>query len=177
MFCFQCQETAKNRGRTGKGVCGKPEETANLQDLLICVLKGIAVYGEKAKETGINDKEIGLFVAQALFSTITNVNWDNDRFVVMIKEALKQRETFKDRFLIAYKEKYEKLHHCATWFADNAAEFNEKAKSVGVLSTEDEDIRSLRELLIIGLKGIAAYAALLRFEKEEIYDFLMEALS
>ena len=185
MFCFQCQETAKNTGCTVKGVCGKSEETANLQDLLIYALRGIAVYGEKAKELGIHDKETGIFVAQALFTTITNANWDNDRFVAMIKEALKQREILKDKFLTAYKEKNgkdfdEKLHHSAAWFADNVAEFNEKAKSVGVLSTEDEDVRSLRELLIIGLKGVAAYAdhaALLGCEKEDIYDFLMQALA
>ncbi len=185
MFCFQCQETAKNTGCTIKGVCGKPEETANLQDLLIYVLRGIAVYGEKAKELGIPDKKTGLFVAQALFTTITNGNWDNDRFVAMIKEALKRREALKDKFLAAYKEKNgkdfdENLHHSATWFSDDVAEFNEKAKSVGVLSTEDEDVRSLRELLIIGLKGVAAYAdhaAILGFEKEDIYDFLMEALA
>ena len=185
MFCFQCQETAKNTGCTIKGVCGKPEETANLQDLLIYALRGIAVYGEKAKELGIYDKETGLFIAQALFTTITNANWDNNRFVAMIKEALKLREALKDKFLAAYKEKNgknfdENLHHSATWFSDDLAEFNEKAKSVGVLSTEDEDVRSLRELLIIGLKGVAAYAdhaAILGFEKEDIYDFLMEALA
>ena len=184
MFCFQCQETAKNTGCTVRGVCGKPEETANLQDLLIYTLRGIAVYGEKAKELGIHDKETGLFVAQGLFATITNANWDNDRFVSLIKEALKQREALKEKFLTAYKEKNgkdfdENLHDSATWFSDNAAGFNEKAKSVGVLSTEDEDVRSLRELLIIGLKGIAAYvehAAILGLEKEDIYDFLMEAL-
>jgi hydroxylamine reductase len=185
MFCFQCQETAKNTGCTIKGMCGKPEETANLQDLLIYVLRGIAVYGEKAKELGIYDKETGLFIAQALFTTITNANWDNDRFVAIIKEALKHREALKDKFLAAYKEKNgkdfdENLHHSATWFSDDAAEFNEKAKTVGVLSTVDEDVRSLRELLIIGLKGVAAYAdhaAILGFEKEDIYDFLMEALA
>ena len=185
MFCFQCQETAKNTGCTVKGVCGKPEETANLQDLLIYVLRGIAVYGEKAKELGIPDKKTGLFVAQALFTTITNTNWDDDRFIAKIKEALKRREALKDKFLAAYKEKTgkdfdENLHHSATWFSDDVAEFNEKAKSVGVLSTEDEDVRSLRELLIIGLKGVAAYAdhaAILGFEKEDIYDFLMEALA
>jgi len=166
MFCFQCQETAKNKGCTVKGVCGKPEDTANLQDLLIYVLRGIAVYGEKAKELGI-------------------ANWDNDRFIDMIKEALKHREALKDKFLAAYKEKYgkdfdENLHHSATWFSDDVAEFQEKAKSVGVLATEDEDVRSLRELLILGLKGIAAYAdhaAILGFEKDEIYNFLMEGLA
>jgi len=185
MFCFQCQETAKNTGCTVKGVCGKPEETANLQDLLIYALRGIAVYGEKAKELGIHDKETGLFVAQGLFTTITNANWDNDRFVALIKEAFKQRDALKEKFLVAYKEKNgkdfdEKLHDSAIWFSDNADEFNEKAKSVGVLSTENEDVRSLRELLIIGLKGVAAYAdhaALLGFEKEAIYDFIMEALA
>ncbi len=185
MFCFQCQETAKNTGCTIKGVCGKPEETANLQDLLIYVLRGIAVYGEKAKELGINDKETGLFIAQALFTTITNANWDNDRFIALIKDALKHRDALKDKFLAAYKEKNgkdfdENLHHSATWFSDDVTEFNEKAKSVGVQSTEDEDVRSLRELLIIGLKGVAAYAdhaAILGFEKDDIYDFLMEALA
>ena len=74
MFCFQCQETAKNTGCTVKGVCGKPEDTANFQDLLIYVLRGIAVYGQKACELGISNKENGLFAAQALFATITNAN-------------------------------------------------------------------------------------------------------
>ena len=185
MFCFQCQETAKNEGCTIKGVCGKPEDTANLQDLLIYVLRGIAVYGEKGSELGVSNKENGLFAAQALFTTITNANWDDDRFVEMIKEGLKRREALKDKVLAAYKEKNGKdfdgkLHHSATWFSDDVAEFEEKAKSVGVLATENEDVRSLRELLIIGLKGIAAYAdhaAILGFEKDEIYDFIMEALA
>ena len=185
MFCFQCQETAKNEGCTIKGVCGKPEDTANLQDLLIYVLRGIAVYGEKGSELGVSNKENGLFAAQALFTTITNANWDNDRFVAMVREGLKRRDQIKEKFLAAYKEKNgkdfdEKLHDSATWFSDDVAEFEEKAKSVGVLATENEDVRSLRELLIIGLKGIAAYAdhaAILGFEKDEIYDFIMEALA
>ncbi|MBW1837881.1 MAG: hydroxylamine reductase [Deltaproteobacteria bacterium] len=182
MFCFQCQETAKNTGCTVKGVCGKPEETANLQDLLIHVLKGIAVYGEKL---GIPDKETGLFVAQALFTTITNANWDNERFVALIREGLQRRDQLRDKFLAAYKEKNardfdEPLHDSATWFSDDVAGFDEKAKSVGVLATENEDVRSLRELLVIGLKGIAAYAdhaAILGLEKDEIYTFIMEALA
>jgi len=185
MFCYQCQETAKNEGCTVKGMCGKPGETANLQDLLIYALRGLAVYAEKAKELGISDKEDGLFVSQALFATITNANFDNDRIIELIKEALNHRETLKEKFLAAYKEKNsrdfdEPLHHSATWFSDDVAEFHEKAKSVGVLATENEDVRSLRELLIIGAKGIAAYAdhaAVLGFEKDEIYDFFMEALA
>ncbi|MCP3951674.1 MAG: hydroxylamine reductase [Desulfobacterales bacterium] len=176
MFCFQCQETAKNTGCTVKGVCGKPEETANLQDLLIYVLRGIAVYSEKAKELGIDDNGNGLFVAQGLFTTITNANWDNDRFIELIKEALTRREAIKN----SLGKEFDDLHHSATWYSDDAAEFYEKARSVGVLATDNEDVRSLRELLIIGLKGVAAYAdhaALLGFEKDEIYDFIMEALA
>ncbi len=185
MFCFQCQETAKNTGCTIKGVCGKPEETANLQDLFIHVLRGIAVYREKLEEFGISDKETGLFTAQGLFATITNANWDDDWFVTKIREGLKRRDQLKDSFLAAYREKNSKdfdepLHDSATWFSDDPAEFEEKAKSVGVLATENEDVRSLRELLIIGLKGIAAYAehaATLGKEKDEIYNFIMEALA
>ena len=185
MFCFQCQETAKNEGCTVKGMCGKPEETANLQDLLIYTLRGLAVYGEKAKELGLSDMKDGLFVAQALFATITNANFDNDRIIDLIKEALNRKETLKEKFLAAYKEKNgrdfdEAVHHSATWFSDSEAEFHEKAKSVGVLATDNEDVRSLRELLIIGVKGIAAYAdhaAILGYEKDDIYDFFMEALA
>ncbi len=185
MFCFQCQETARNTGCTVKGVCGKPEDTANLQDLLIYALRGLAVYEEKAGELGISNTENGLFAAQALFTTITNANWDDDRFVALIKETLKRRETLKDKVSAAYKEKNgkdfdESLHHSATWFSDTLSEFQEKAKTIGVLATENEDVRSLRELLIIGLKGIAAYAdhaAILGVEKDEIYNFIMEALA
>jgi len=177
MFCFQCQETAKNTGCTVKGVCGKPEETANLQDLLINVLRGIAVYSEKAKELGFDYKGNGLFVAQALFTTITNANWDNDRFIEMIREGLRRRELLKEK---CGKDVDDGLPAAATWFSDDMNGFQEMAKSVGVLATENEDVRSLRELLIIGLKGIAAYAdhaAILGFEKDEIYDFIMEALA
>jgi hydroxylamine reductase len=185
MFCYQCQETAKNEGCTVKGMCGKTGETADLQDLLIYALRGFAVYAEKAKELGISVKKDGLFVAQALFATITNANFDNDRIIELIKETLNHREALKEKFLAAYKEKNgrdfeETQHHSATWFSDDETEFHDKAKSVGVLATENEDVRSLRELLVIGVKGIAAYAdhaAVLGFEKDEIYDFFMEALA
>jgi len=185
MFCFQCQETAKNTGCTVKGVCGKPEDTANLQDLLIYVLRGISVYGEKAKDFDIFDKASGLFIAQALFATITNANWDNQRFIWLIKEGLRIREELKTKFFTVYKEKNgrefsESLHDSAVWYSTDEAEFHEKAKEVGVLATENEDVRSLRELLIIGLKGIAAYAdhaAILGHEQNDIYEFIMEALA
>jgi hydroxylamine reductase len=185
MFCFQCQETAKNTGCTVKGMCGKPEDLANLNDLLIYVLRGISIYGEKARGLGVADKKADMFIAESLFSTITNVNWKNEWFVNEIREGLKIREELKNRFLAAYKEKKGEefsgeLHGSATWYSDDEAEFNEKAKSVGVLATENEDVRSLRELLIIGLKGVAAYAdhaAILGHDDDAIYSFFMEALA
>ncbi|MCK5680988.1 hydroxylamine reductase [bacterium] len=184
MFCFQCQETAKNQGCTIKGVCGKQDDTANLQDLLIHNLKGIAVYGVKLKEFGIQDQETALFVAQALFTTITNANFDNDSLTSYIKESLERKKSIQAKFLTAWKDKNGQdfdgsLPDAATWFSENSADFAEKAKSIGVLATENEDVRSLRELLIIGLKGIAAYlehAATLGYEDDTVYDFLMEAL-
>ena len=185
MFCFQCQETAKNQGCTVKGMCGKPEETANLQDLLIHVLKGIGVYGEKAAELGVLDRNTGKSVSESLFSTITNVNWVDDWFVARIKEGLKVREDIKSKFLAAYQEKSgkafsEALPDAATWSSQDASTFQTKAREVGIQATENEDVRSLRELLIIGLKGVAAYAdhaAILGYEKDNIYQFMMEALA
>jgi hydroxylamine reductase len=176
MFCFQCQETAKNQGCTIAGVCGKKAGTANLQDLLIYVLRGISIYGEKATELGELDKKVGLFIAQSLFTTITNANFDNERFITQIKEGLEIRDELK----VKYGDKIKgKLHDSAVWFSDDIKEFHKKAAEVGVLSQKNEDVRSLRELLIIGLKGVSAYAdhaAMLGFEDEKIYDFLMEAL-
>jgi hydroxylamine reductase len=185
MFCFQCQETAKNTGCTVKGMCGKPEDLANLHDLLIYVLRGISIYGEKARELGVVDKRADIFIAESLFSTITNVNWKNEWFVDEIRKGLKIREELKTNFLAAYREKNGEefsgeLHDSATWYSDDEAEFHEKAKSVGILATENEDVRSLRELLVIGLKGVAAYAdhaAILGHEDDAIYSFFMEALA
>ena len=180
MFCFQCQETAKNQGCTVRGMCGKVEETANLQDLLIFVTKGIAVYGEKAKELGISIQKEGHFIGQALFATITNANWDDDRFIALVREGLQVREALKAKVLAKQADALGDLPDAAIWTSDSPEEFAAKAKEVGVLSTANEDVRSLRELLVIGLKGIAAYgdhAAVLGFEKEDIYGFYMEALA
>jgi len=172
MFCYQCQEAIKNAGCTQAGACGKKEKTANLQDLLLYVLKGIAIV---VKKSGV-DKKVGLFITQSLFATVTNANFDDERFVALIREGLKIREDFKKKNNIVNDGK---LHDAATWHADDVNAFYEKAKGIGVLSTKNEDIRSLRELLIYGVKGIAAYshhAAILGYEKKEIYDFIVEAL-
>ncbi len=176
MFCYQCQETIKNTGCTKAGACGKKEQTANLQDLLIYVLRGIAVYAQKAKEKGIKDNSSGLFTARALFATITNANFDDERIIALIREGLTIRSELKEKGGISANEP---LHDAALWYADDLSAFYDKAKEVGVLSTENEDVRSLRELLIYGLKGLAAYtdhAAVLGFQNEEIYEFIMEAL-
>ncbi len=185
MFCYQCQETANNEGCTVVGVCGKTDEVANLQDLLIYVLKGISVYAEKARELGIYDEETGIFIAKSLFSTITNVNFDPVIFDNMIKDALQVREEMKNKFEEAYQAKYGKsfdgeLPEMATWYSDDVAEFRTKGQLVGVLSTTNEDVRSLRELLTYGLKGIAAYvehANVLNERDPEVFAFLQEGLA
>jgi hydroxylamine reductase len=179
MFCFQCQETAKNEACTIKGVCGKPEETADLQDLLIYVCKGISVFGEKLQEKGTVDREAGNFICKALFTTITNVAWSDDVIIDRIKEALKVRESVKAKLggdLPA------SLPDCATWSSDDKDEIMAKALSdeVRITAAENEDVRSLRELLVIGSKGIAAYAdhaAVLGQESDDIYGFLMQGLA
>ncbi len=185
MYCFQCQECAQNKACTVRGACGKPENTANLQDLLIFALKGIAVWSEKAAEYGVADKGDGLFVAQGLFATITNANWDDDRFVALTRQALDRRDAVRDRFLAAYTARNDRafdeaMPDAATWTATEVVDFHKKALTVGILATENEDVRSLRELLVIGLKGIAAYAdhaAMLNYEDEGIYNFIMTAMA
>ncbi|MDP8216735.1 MAG: hydroxylamine reductase [Candidatus Kaelpia imicola] len=177
MFCYQCQETINNTGCTKSGACGKREQTANLQDLLVYVLKSTAVYAQKTKENGIKDNSAGLFTARALFATITNTNFDDQRIIILIREGLTIRDELKERSGILADET---LHDDALRHGDDVAAFYDKAEEVGVLSTENEDLRSLRELLIYGLKGLAAYtdhAAILGFEKEEIYEFIMEGLA
>lgn len=184
MFCFQCQETAKNTGCTVKGMCGKPEETANLQDLLIFILKGIAVYGEQLDQMGAADRDNDDFIVESLFSTITNAAWDDARFSEAIQEGLRRRDRIRAKFLETYKAKNGRdfdgaLPDAAVW-SGAADTFAEKAKAVGILATENEDVRSLREMLTIGLKGIAAYAdhaAILGYRKPEINAFMHTALA
>ncbi len=152
---------------------------------LFSITTGISVYGENLKELGAADRTNDDFISQGLFATITNSNWDDARFSAMIQEGLQRRDQIWSKFLATYKEKNgndfdEALPEAATWTANDPAAFTEKAKSVGILATENEDVRSLRELLIIGLKGVAAYAdhaAILGFQKDEINDFIMEALA
>ena len=172
MFCYQCQETLKNRGCTINGICGKKGNTANLQDLLIYTVKGISIVAEKA---GTVDKEVGHYVAKALFTTITNTSFDDDRLIDIIKQGLAIRDEIKDKYNVSGN-----LHDSVVWNAETKDEFLKKAETVGVLTTENEDVRSLRELLIYGLKGIAAYAdhaAVLGFEDGSVFDYLIEGMA
>lgn len=176
MFCFQCQETAGNKGCSfRKGVCGKPANTANLMDVLIYSLRGLSLAALKAKKQDKLENNPGLFIAKSLFATITNANFDENRIISLIKETLSRRDSIKSKI-----EMPDNPHDSLEWTGETIEDFQEKAKSVGVLSTEDEDTRSLRELLIYGCKGISAYydhAAILGFTDDEITDFIMEALA
>ncbi|MDD3117061.1 MAG: hydroxylamine reductase [Victivallaceae bacterium] len=175
MFCYQCQETCRNTGCTIKGMCGKESSTANFMDVLIHALRGIAVASERSGKPV--DNETGAFIAESLFVTITNANFSNERITAKIKEALAVR----DRIMSQSPDKFQgELPEILKWRGETTEEYATKAEKVGVLSTGNEDVRSLRELLIYGLKGIGAYAehaCVLGFEKPEIYQFMVKALA
>ncbi len=172
MFCFQCQETIGNKGCSYiKGFCGKPAEVANLQDLLIHTLKGISLVAEKK---GKVDDKTGNFIGKMLFVTITNVNFNADDMVAKIEAAVAYRDELKKGMDTAG------MHDSVNWDAESVDELHRKAETVGVLSTGEDDVRSLRNLLIIGLKGIAAYyehANVLGYYQDSINEFLAEALA
>jgi len=173
MFCFQCQEAARNEGCSVSGACGKQPETSNLMDLLVFNLKGLALLEELAGATRPASKEVGLFIAQSLFLTITNANFDNTRITNQILQTIRMKRELRAALGAA------ELPEVATWEGDEAS-FEAKAAQVGVLAEGNEDLRSLKELIVYGLKGIAAYAdhaAVLGFESEEVYTFLAKALA
>ena len=175
MFCYQCQETANCSGCTVSGVCGKKPDTANMQDLLVYVTKGISAVTTQIRAEGKQiDKSINHLITLNLFTTITNANFDKDVIVERIKTTLKVKENL-------LKEVSDKsaLPSASLWNA-NESEFMAKAVTVGVLATENEDIRSLRELITYGLKGLSAYskhANVLMNDNEELDAFLQRALS
>ncbi len=176
MFCFQCQETAKNTGCTVMGVCGKNPEVAGLQDALVYASKGISVITTHLRKQGKTvSKEINHLITLNLFITITNANFDEQSIEDRIRITLDvKRELLKQVTDVSV------LHPAALWEANTRAEFLDKAKTVGVLSTKDEDIRSLRELVINGLKGLSAYskhANVLIKDNEEVDAFLQRALA
>lgn len=176
MFCFQCQETAGNKGCMFGGICGKKPETANLQDLLIYVTKGLSEITTRLRSEGKEiPAAIDRLITTNLFMTITNANFDDDRFIDRINETLSSRD-----------ELFEQLHDdtglsdAASWQYRTAEERTLKADEVGVLDTGNEDLRSLRELTLYGLKGMAAYnkhANVLGYADTAIDAFLQKALA
>ena len=175
MFCYQCQETAGCSGCTNAGVCGKTPEVANLQDLLVYVTKGLAAVTTAYREEGKDVTEnVNHIISVNLFTTITNANFDKESIIAKIKGTLEAKS-----ILLSKLSKKENLPEAALWNGTEA-EFESKAKTVGVLSTENEDIRSLRELITYGLKGLAAYSkhanALLK-DNAEVDAFLQKALA
>ena len=179
MFCYQCQETAKGTGCTVRGVCGKTSDVANLQDLLLFILKGIAHYRVQLRALDAIDHSADRFILDGLFMTITNANFDKQRFVEKIKESIKLREQLKQTFLDKGGNPEKITFEGAFWTADSLEEMESKAGHVGVLSTENEDIRSLKEMLTYGIKGMAAYtehAYNLGHENPSIYEFIDRGL-
>ena len=175
MFCYQCQETAGCKGCTQFGVCGKNPEVAAMQDLLIYVTKGLSAVTSCLRAEGERvESSINYLVTLNLFITITNANFDSQAIVSRIEETLKIKET-----LLAQLQSRGDLPEAALW-QDTADHFVCKAAQVGILSTENEDIRSLRELITYGLKGLAAYqkhANVLGYENEEIDAFVQSTLA
>lgn len=181
MFCFQCQETAQGIGCTKKGVCGKEAEVANMQDLLLYLCKGISFYSTKARKLGIENSRVNKFIIDSLFMTITNTNFDKTDFTNKIKEGFDIRKEIKEQYLSVGGKIDQFMPDCVTWWAKESSDFDNKANSpeVGVLATEDEDKRSLRELLTYGIKGIAAYtehAFNLGYENKKIHEFIQRGL-
>ena len=187
MFCYQCQETAKGTGCTSIGVCGKTSETSGLQDLLLYTEKGVAAYSAifrkegKAKELIKN--KVNRYLINSLFITITNANFDDTAILDEIKAGLKLREELKALATDEEKKEAEKYGaDLVNWYYESDEDlikFSENQSVVGVLRTENEDVRSLRELIMYGLKGLAAYAEHafnLGKTSEEIFAFVEEAL-
>ena len=185
MFCYQCQETMKNTGCTVNGICGKKEDVANLQDLLIYALKGISIFRQgaslefrTAKENVEVCGDLDKFIAESLFSTITNANFDRNYFIKAIMKAIELREMLKAK-VAEFGIEVKFADHDAATFTVTEENIDAKAATVGVLTTENEDIRSLRELTIYGLKGMAAYIDhALRLDKtnKELIMFTEKAL-
>jgi hydroxylamine reductase len=182
MFCFQCEQTSKGEGCTKIGVCGKQPEVAALQDLLIYAVKGLSQVAAAGRKVGVSDPEVNTFTCEAIFSTLTNVDFDPDRFVGLVNRAVALRDGLKEKVVKAGGQ---------ADFGQGPASFKPAAdlnglvaqgETVGVQSDPslDTDIRSLRELLVYGLKGVAAYAdhaQILGKSDETVFAFIHEGMA
>ncbi len=174
MFCNQCQETAKNTGCTINGVCGKREEIANLQDLLVYACQELSYVTIKAGKKGIDTNKESKHITNCLFMTITNANFDDESIIHSIKDCIKLRDNLKNKISLTEKQ------DTVEWNPSTEQEYYEKARQVSTLSYDsDEDIRALKQYVLFGVKGIAAYtehAFNLGYEQQDIYDFMQESL-
>ncbi len=182
MFCFQCQEAAKNTGCTIKGVCGKTDDTSNMMDLLMHVIKGASFFAHEMRKNNIPvDEKTNKFIFDGLFSTITNANFNTEAIKNYVRQGFEVRENLRKKLEengISFKD--EELKDACTWKSDSDGALELKAENVGVLETENEDVRSLRELIIYGVKGMAAYAEHaynLDHQNEDIFAFMQRALA
>ncbi len=178
MFCFQCQEAAKGVACTVRGVCGKDTDVANMQDLLIYAAKGVALHMIEGRKHDIDASAAAEFIEASLFATITNANFDHDDFVERVNTGLALRDALRQELENAGADLPE--HDAAVWHEADEAGMAAKAMVVGILQTENEDVRSLRELVIYGLKGMAAYhshARNLGYNKTEVTGFMGDALA
>jgi len=176
MFCYQCEQTSQGTGCTKIGICGKQPDVAALQDLLVYALKGLSQYAIEARKKGIVDNAVNVFTVRALFSTLTNVNFDPDRFVMLINQCVDMVENLKKTSGISIND-----GPAAFKFGATKAEQLKQAEDVGVKSdtTINSDIHSLQQTVIYGIKGIAAYAdhaQLLGQQDDKVYAFVQEAL-
>ncbi|MDQ7781804.1 MAG: hydroxylamine reductase [Desulfomonilaceae bacterium] len=182
MFCYQCEQTAFGTGCTKVGVCGKSPEAAALQDTLTHALKGLALYANEGRKVGVVDPDVNVFTAKALFSTLTNVDFDPDRFPPLIDKCVELREKLKEKV---------KAAGGTSDFTEDAANFKPAADISGMIQqasgvgfapddTTNADIRSLQHTLILGLRGVAAYAdhaQILGQEDDTVYSFMHEGLA
>ena len=175
MFCYQCQETAGCSGCTRVGVCGKPPDVAAMQDLLVYATKGISAVTTTLRQEGVAiQPAVNHMITLNLFTTITNANFSKEAIIARIQETLSEKD-----LLLSKLTNIDALPEAALWNG-SVEEFDTKAAAVGVLSTENEDIRSLRELITYGLKGLSAYskhANVLLQDNEEIDAFMQRALA
>jgi len=182
MFCYQCEQTAKGEGCTKIGVCGKTNEVAALQDLLIYAVKGLSLVAVEARKAGINDDAVNRFTCEAVFSTLTNVDFDPERFVNLINECVNLRDSLKTK-VAETGGKADFTEDAATFVPETFQEgLVGQGENVGVQSDPDldPDLLSLRELLIYGLKGLAAYAdhaRILGQSDETVFAFIQEAMA
>ena len=187
MFCYQCEQTAKGVGCTVKGVCGKDPETAALQDLLVHATKGISMYAHRARELNAKDREIDVFAVEALFSTVTNVNFDPERLRGLLVRAAELRDKAKQLYEDACKNAGctpEALTGPASWIpADHLSGLIQQGEEVSITERKEvlgDDVAGLQELITYSLKGTAAYAdhaQILGKEDDDIYAFFHEALN